>query len=81
MTESQFKSLLDLFHSISTKNKSDLSLSNNTHAIGSLVTVDVTFTEVRAVFTKKLGKYFFTFTGKVRNEGFAFTTDKQDHIF
>ncbi|MDJ5398536.1 hypothetical protein LEF88_24375, partial [Salmonella enterica] len=29
---------------------------------------------------KSKGSYFFTFTGKVRNDGIALTADKQDHI-
>ncbi|MFY7210150.1 hypothetical protein ACOTY1_24220, partial [Enterobacter cloacae complex sp. IR5462] len=44
------------------------------------ISIELTFTEVRAAYAKSKGSYFFTFTGKVRNDGIALTADKQDHI-
>lgn len=48
--------------------------------IGDVVSFDIIFTEVRAAFSKVSRNYFFTFTGKKHNDGFALTGDVQDHI-
>ncbi|HGW6460676.1 MULTISPECIES: hypothetical protein [Enterobacteriaceae] len=52
----------------------------HSYNIGQVISIELTFTEVRAAYAKSKGSYFFTFTGKVRNDGIALTADKQDHI-
>ena len=48
--------------------------------IGDVVSFDIIFTEVRAAFSKGSHSYFFTFTGKKQNDGFALTGNVQDHV-
>ncbi|EFR0233166.1 hypothetical protein DL738_12130 [Escherichia coli] len=49
-------------------------------SIGDVVSIDIIFTEVRAAFSKGSHSYFFTFTGKKQNDGFALTGNVQDHV-
>ncbi|EES2025365.1 TPA: hypothetical protein HIT98_003966 [Escherichia coli] len=48
--------------------------------IGDVVNIDIIFTEVRAAFSKGSRSYFFTFTGKKQNDGFALTGNVQNHV-
>lgn len=56
--------------------------ANKQHSynIGQVISIELSFNEVRAAYAKGKGSYFFTFIGIVRNERIALTADKQDHI-
>ncbi|MGV7963864.1 hypothetical protein QPK13_23220 [Photorhabdus tasmaniensis] len=57
-----------------------LTVLEHSFSIGDVLSIDIIFTEVRAAFSKTSEAYFFTFTGKTRNDGFAITASVQNHL-
>lgn len=81
LTVRQLESFYSTYQPVSKvfSESTDLPLKHSFN-IGDVVNIDITFTEVRAAFSKTSHSYFFTFTGKKQGDGFALTGNVQDHI-